>query len=340
MYCKYAFATSLIAHNFYGSHCLQPQFNFTQQSEKDDRGRWWIGYLVTIRVSLLNGSSHEDCGSGEGINPSKIQAHDKALKSAVTDAMKRAARHFGERLGNALYVKGNGIRTAPRTNRDALLELERNDALNLFGDQLALRVDCKEEVHQQQNESIGNRQTNGFTAPQPQMVTSTDVASGPARHPSAYAHNLSTPMISATVGAQHTTYNTSLSKPNNQYVPSVSSVAPMAMQKSYNSANASLPNQYVSNVSKPNHTHIQSSTNSIIPNTNGWNGTIQQNATKTLPPHSEARGISPETTGVDASKRSLTNVQGQTSCENNSVPLDQDSNKRQKKNPYANKRLP
>lgn len=53
--------------------------------------------------------------------------------------MKRAARHFGERLGNALYVKGNGIRTAPRTNRDALVELGRRDSLNLFGDQAALR---------------------------------------------------------------------------------------------------------------------------------------------------------------------------------------------------------
>jgi hypothetical protein len=53
--------------------------------------------------------------------------------------MKRAARHFGERLGNALYIKGNGIRTAPRSNRDALAELERKDSLNLFGNQAALR---------------------------------------------------------------------------------------------------------------------------------------------------------------------------------------------------------
>ncbi|KAK1738686.1 RAD52 family DNA repair protein [Skeletonema marinoi] len=109
------------------------------QSEKDDRGRWYVGYLATVRVTLLNGASHEDCGSGEGFNDSKIKAHEKAIKSAVTDAMKRAARHFGERLGNALYVKGNGIRTAPRTNRDALAELERKDSLNLFGNQAALR---------------------------------------------------------------------------------------------------------------------------------------------------------------------------------------------------------
>lgn len=53
-----------------------------------------------MRVTLQSGLSHEDCGSGEGINDSKIKAHETAMKCAVTDAMKRAARHYGERLGN------------------------------------------------------------------------------------------------------------------------------------------------------------------------------------------------------------------------------------------------
>lgn len=131
-------------------------------SEKDERGRWNVGYLASVRVTISNGNSHEDCGSGEGINESKLKAHEtgecnsswlqqnspihtpqypQAMKSAVTDAMKRAARHFGERLGNALYVKGNGIRNAPRTNKDALARLEREDALNLFGDQAKLRAE-------------------------------------------------------------------------------------------------------------------------------------------------------------------------------------------------------
>ena len=68
-------------------------------NEKDERGRWNVGYLSTVKVTLLNGVSHEDCGSGEGIDNNKLKAHEKAMKSAVTDAMKRAARHFGERLG-------------------------------------------------------------------------------------------------------------------------------------------------------------------------------------------------------------------------------------------------
>jgi len=133
---------AIFGHGGWSSHILNEK---VIQSEKDDRGRWYVGYVATVRVSLLNGSSHEDCGSGEGINESKIKAHEKAIKSAVTDAMKRAARHFGERLGNALYVKGNGIRTAPRTNRDALAELERKDSLNLFGNQAALRSGSTEE---------------------------------------------------------------------------------------------------------------------------------------------------------------------------------------------------
>ena len=73
-------------------------------NEKDDRGRWNVGYLSTVKVTLLNGVSHEDCGSGEGIDNNKVKAHEKAMKSAVTDAMKRAARHFGERLGKNNFI--------------------------------------------------------------------------------------------------------------------------------------------------------------------------------------------------------------------------------------------
>ena len=144
-------------HNIIGGWSSQILNEKLIQSDKDERnGRWYVGYLATVRVTLLNGVSHEDVGSGEGINDSKIKAHEKALKSAITDAMKRAARHFGERLGNALYVKGNGIRTAPKTNRDALMELERRDALNLFGDQ-KMAVSLRNGMR---NESSGGSNNN------------------------------------------------------------------------------------------------------------------------------------------------------------------------------------
>ena len=118
-----------------------------------------MGFVATVRVSLLDsGASHEDCGCGEGIHESKLKAIDTAMKSAITDAMKRAARHFGERLGNgeqcvlfsflcifltiiiliALYVAGSGMHRAPIDNKMALRDLERQEALNLFGNQKAL----------------------------------------------------------------------------------------------------------------------------------------------------------------------------------------------------------
>lgn len=58
--------------------------------------------MATVKVTLLEGRNafHEDVGCGEGSNESKLKAMDTAIKSAVTDAMKRACRHFGERLGN------------------------------------------------------------------------------------------------------------------------------------------------------------------------------------------------------------------------------------------------
>lgn len=66
------------------------------------KGKWIVSYMATVKVSLLDGSgaSHEDVGCGEGEHASKLKALDIAVKSAVTDAMKRACRHYGERLGN------------------------------------------------------------------------------------------------------------------------------------------------------------------------------------------------------------------------------------------------
>ena len=136
----------------------------TQQAEFRD-GKYVIGYMAIVKVTLVeSGASHEDCGFGEGIHESKLKAYDNAMKSAVTDAMKRAARHFGERLGNgemfvfqcrnsmycdersltlflhaALYLYGNGMNRAPKDNKTALRDLEQQEASDLFGNQNALR---------------------------------------------------------------------------------------------------------------------------------------------------------------------------------------------------------
>ena len=73
-----------------------------------DTGRYCIGVSAIVRVWLRDGASHEDIGYGKADNVKlKSDGLDKAKKEAVTDALKRALRNFGNLLGNCLYDKAH-----------------------------------------------------------------------------------------------------------------------------------------------------------------------------------------------------------------------------------------
>ncbi|RCH90287.1 DNA repair protein rad52, partial [Rhizopus stolonifer] len=58
-------------------------------------GRTNIGVSVTIKITLKDGTFHEDIGYGSSENAkTKASAYEKARKQAVTDATKRALRSF------------------------------------------------------------------------------------------------------------------------------------------------------------------------------------------------------------------------------------------------------
>ncbi|KAJ1515217.1 DNA repair protein rad52 [Coelomomyces lativittatus] len=68
--------------------------------------KWSVGIHCTVRVTLKNGSYHEDNGYGLSENTrSKGLAIEKARKEASTDALKRTLRLFGNALGNCLGDK-------------------------------------------------------------------------------------------------------------------------------------------------------------------------------------------------------------------------------------------
>ncbi|KAE9982322.1 hypothetical protein EG328_010982 [Venturia inaequalis] len=72
--------------------------------EKD--GRITMGCSIIVRITLRDGTHHEDIGYGEIKNANgKGAAFEKAKKEAATDAVKRALRTFGNVLGNCLYDK-------------------------------------------------------------------------------------------------------------------------------------------------------------------------------------------------------------------------------------------
>ncbi|MDE3076200.1 MAG: hypothetical protein KGJ86_12300 [Chloroflexota bacterium] len=61
-------------------------------------------YSATVRVQVRGCLPKSDAGSGFALDDSP-DSHDTALKTAVTDAMKRSLRHFGEAFGNGLYER-------------------------------------------------------------------------------------------------------------------------------------------------------------------------------------------------------------------------------------------
>jgi len=71
---------------------------------KNGNGNLVVAYICTISVSV-DGVTRQDVGYGSGISKSLGDAHEGATKEAVTDALKRALRTFGNQFGLALYDK-------------------------------------------------------------------------------------------------------------------------------------------------------------------------------------------------------------------------------------------
>ncbi|KAK9240503.1 hypothetical protein V1525DRAFT_370224 [Lipomyces kononenkoae] len=72
--------------------------------EVKDNGKIDVGVSVVVRVTLKDGTFHEDIGFGHVENArSKYMALSKCKKEATTDATKRALRCFGNSVGNCLH---------------------------------------------------------------------------------------------------------------------------------------------------------------------------------------------------------------------------------------------
>lgn len=79
--------------------------------EDEKNGKWTVGYRATVRLTVrspLGIKVSEDVATGTAINqPARGDAHDQALKTAVSDALKRAAKDLGNQFGLSLYNDGS-----------------------------------------------------------------------------------------------------------------------------------------------------------------------------------------------------------------------------------------
>ncbi|VUG18319.1 DEBR0S3_07558g1_1 [Brettanomyces bruxellensis] len=96
-----------LANNIFGPNGWCTELKNFQVDYIDERGgSISMGLSAIVRVSLKDGTFHEDIGYGSIDNcRTKSAAFDKCKKEAVTDGMKRALRQFGNALGNCLYDK-------------------------------------------------------------------------------------------------------------------------------------------------------------------------------------------------------------------------------------------
>ncbi|EEB89974.1 hypothetical protein MPER_11878, partial [Moniliophthora perniciosa FA553] len=97
-------ANEVFGFNGWSSSIVSLTTDFVDCNEETKR--YSVGVTAIVRVTLRDGVYHEDVGYGLLENSkSKGQALDKCKKEAVTDAIKRALRNFGNLLGNCLYDK-------------------------------------------------------------------------------------------------------------------------------------------------------------------------------------------------------------------------------------------
>jgi hypothetical protein len=80
--------------------------------EKDEKGRWNVGYKVVMRLRIHADDFSEDttyteAAVGSSTQPQRGEAHDMAIKTAESDALKRAAINLGTQFGLSLYDNGN-----------------------------------------------------------------------------------------------------------------------------------------------------------------------------------------------------------------------------------------
>ncbi|KAJ1893811.1 DNA repair protein rad52 [Coemansia sp. RSA 2337] len=101
--------------------------NFSVDYEIESDSRWTVGCSCIVRITLRNGTYREDTGYGMIENVKSLgMAYEKIKKEAVTDAIKRAMRQFGNALGNCVYDK-EYVRTVKQIQKQPRNRLQAED---------------------------------------------------------------------------------------------------------------------------------------------------------------------------------------------------------------------
>jgi recombination DNA repair RAD52 pathway protein len=75
--------------------------------EQEASGKWNVGYRVIGQLRIhATGATYSEAAVGSATLPQRGEAHDMAIKTAESDALKRAAINLGDQFGLSLYNNG------------------------------------------------------------------------------------------------------------------------------------------------------------------------------------------------------------------------------------------
>ena len=76
--------------------------------DQNEKGQWQVGYKVigTLLIHSLK-CEYTEAAIGSASLPQRGEAHDMAIKTAESDALKRAAINLGDQFGLSLYNNGS-----------------------------------------------------------------------------------------------------------------------------------------------------------------------------------------------------------------------------------------
>lgn len=120
---------------------------------KDSNGndQWQAAYTCVCTLTVGD-VVRQDVGFGSGFAKGVGDAIEGATKEAATDALKRAARTFGNIFGLALYDKSRANVEAPPPEKPALIS---DDQVTLLMDELSARSIAPGTLIQVANENLG-----------------------------------------------------------------------------------------------------------------------------------------------------------------------------------------
>lgn len=94
---------------------------FEEQGERN----WNVGYKVTLRLMIHDlSATYTEAAVGSASLPQRGEAHDMAIKTAESDALKRAAINLGDQFGLSLYNNGS---TAPVVRQTLTVDMPHTD---------------------------------------------------------------------------------------------------------------------------------------------------------------------------------------------------------------------